>query len=119
MTGLSGIQGSAGIQGVSALAPTAAVESDSKLKDAAKQFEQVLVEQLAQQLEQTAQPADDGSDDGGGGDGGSSAVGGQDAVSTMYTQLLPGALAQGVAHAGGLGLAQQLYDSMKQSQETA
>jgi hypothetical protein len=31
--------------------------------------------------------------------------------------MLPGALANGVTAAGGLGLAQQLYDSMQQRQE--
>jgi Rod binding domain-containing protein len=85
--------------------PAAAVARDPKLWDAAKQFEQVLVEQLTKQLQETAQPAGDEGEDG---DDGKSAVSG------FYSQLLPGALAQGVSDAGGLGLAQQLYDSMAQ-----
>src|SRR5436190_8342878 len=88
------------IQPVTAAAPA---KRDAKLWDAAKQFEQVLVEQLAKQLQETAQPAEGDSDADGGG---------QSAVSGMYTQMLPGALAQGVSDGGGLGLAQQLYDSM-------
>ena len=108
MTELTGIQGVSGVQPVSAASPA---KRDPKLWDAAKQFEQVLVEQLALQLQDTAQPSTDDSGD----DDGDTA--GQDAVSGMYRQKLPGALAQGVSDGGGLGLAQQLYDSMKQTQD--
>src|SRR3954471_20109059 len=96
MTSVGNIQPS-----TTAAAPTS---RDAKLWDAAKQFESVLVEQLAKQMQETAQPAE--SEDGDG----------QSAASGFYTQMLPGALAQGVSDGGGLGLAQQLYDSMKQNE---
>jgi Rod binding domain-containing protein len=88
-------------------AAASAQKRDPKLWDAAKQFESVLVEQLAQQMQQTAQPSDDDSGD----DASTSAADG------VYTQMLPGALARGVSDAGGLGLAQQIYDSMAQKQK--
>jgi Rod binding domain-containing protein len=103
------------IQSTTSVTPVATAPArDSKLWDAAKQFEQVLTEQLAKQLQATAQPSD--GDDSGDDDGADSTTGGQDAVSNMYTQMLPGALAQAVSSGGGLGLAQKLYDSMAQKQ---
>jgi Rod binding domain-containing protein len=114
MAGLENIQPSTAVTPVSPTAPA----RDAKLWDAAKQFEQVLTEQLAKQLQATAQPSDDDSGDD---DSGDSTSGGQDAVSNMYTQMLPGALAQSVSDGGGLGLglAQKLYDSMAQKQGAA
>src|SRR4051795_2860155 len=99
MAGIDNIQSSGAVTPVAATAPA----RDSKLWDAARQFEQVLTEQLAKQLQATAQPSDD--DASGDDDGGNSTTGGQDAVSSMYTQMLPGALAQSVSDGGGLGLA--------------
>jgi Rod binding domain-containing protein len=92
------------VENIQPVTPAAPARRDAKLWDAAKQFEQVLVEQLAKQLQETAQPAEGDGEDGDG----------QTALSGLYTQMLPGALAQGVADGGGLGLAQQLYDSMAQ-----
>jgi len=60
---------------------------------AALAFERQLVEQLAKQLAETAKPA---------GDDASSAAG------NAYLDMLPGALADAVTAAGGLGLAAQL-----------
>src|SRR5919198_751177 len=90
------------VESIQAVTPAAAAasQSDAKLRDAAKQFESVLVEQLAKQLQETAKPADDED--------------GESAASGFYAQLLPGALAQGVSDAGGLGLADQIYRSLKQ-----
>jgi Rod binding domain-containing protein len=73
----------------------------------ALQFEQLLLQQLTQQLDQTTQ---DGSSDGssdGSGDGSS------DGTTQLYSQMLPGAFAQGITDAGGIGLARQLYDSLQ------
>src|SRR4051812_30683362 len=100
------------IQSTTAAAPAASASRDPKLWAAAKQFEQVLTEQLVKQMQATAQPSNDDSGD----DGGDDTTGGQDAVSNMYTQMLPGALSQAVSDGGGLGLAQKLYDSMVQKQ---
>jgi hypothetical protein len=62
------------------------------------QFERLLVQQLTQQLEQTAQPdAQDGGDPAGG----------------AYAQLLPDALTDGVMGAGGLGLARSFTDAQE------
>jgi Rod binding domain-containing protein len=115
MAGIENIQSSSAVTPVSATAPAA---RDAKLWDAAKQFEQVLTEQLAKQLQATAQPSqdDDSGDDDSGDD---STTGAQDAVSNMYTQMLPGALSQAVSAGGGLGLAQKLYDSMAQKQQVS
>jgi len=79
-----------------------------ELYQAALGFEQVLERQLAQALVSTSDSSDtssDGSDtdDTGGG------------VSDMYKQMLPDALAQGMAANGGLGLAPQLYESLKET----
>jgi Rod binding domain-containing protein len=65
----------------------------------ALQFEQLLVEQLTQQLDLTG---------GAGGSDGSSS----DATTSLFAQMLPNALAQGVTGAGGLGLAGELYNSL-------
>ncbi len=75
----------------------------------ALQFEQLLVEQLAQGLQST-----DGSSDGSSGDG--SSDGSSDGTSALYSQMLPGALAQGISGAGGLGLANELYQSLAAAQ---
>jgi Rod binding domain-containing protein len=76
-----------------------------KLYATALQFEQVLVEQLTKELDTSQQ--DDGSSD----DSGNSS----DASTSMASQMLPGAFAQGITDAGGVGLADQLYRSLKAS----
>jgi Rod binding domain-containing protein len=65
----------------------------------ALQFEQLLLQQLTQQLDQTTL---DGSSDGS-----------SDGTTQLYSQMLPGAFAQGITDAGGIGLARQLYDSLQ------
>jgi len=67
----------------------------------ALQFEQLLVTELAQQLQST-----DGSTDG------SSDSSSSDGTTALYQQMLPGALAQGITDAGGIGLAGELYQSL-------
>jgi Rod binding domain-containing protein len=65
-------------------------------------FEQQLTQQLAQSLADSAQAAG-GSDDEDSGD----------ATTSMYKQMLPDAMSQGVTAAGGLGLARVLYDQLR------
>ena len=69
---------------------------------AALGFERMLVEQLAQAMNSTAQPQTDGSDDG------------SDAATTTYKDMLPGALTDGIMAGGGLGLAGQLLPELQQ-----
>ena len=65
----------------------------------ALQFENVLTEQLAQAI---VPAQDDSSDD-------------SDGSTSLYQQMLPQAFSQGVTGAGGLGLADDLYQALKQS----
>ena len=77
-----------------------------KLYSTALAFEKVLVEQLTKEL--------DASKDGGSSDDGSSDDS-SDASTAMAQQMLPGAFAQGITDAGGVGLADQLYRSLKEN----
>jgi Rod binding domain-containing protein len=88
------------IQGVSPVQKT----RDKKTWDAAAQFEKLLVEQLAKQMQATVETDSDSSSDEDGA--------GKSAAAGFYSQLLPGALADGVTAGGGLGLQQRLYDAM-------
>jgi len=77
-------------------------------------FEDVLVNQLAQEMmatvsSSTGSGSDDGSSDGSDGSGGS---GGSDPMSGAYSQLLPQALTSGIMSAGGLGIAQQIATAL-------
>jgi Rod binding domain-containing protein len=77
-----------------------------KLYGSALQFEQMLVQQLAQGLTDATQSdpsSEDGGDSGSGGSGGGLGV---------YKNMLPDALAQSVTSGGGMGLAMSLYQSM-------
>lgn len=106
------------ISGMTPVAPVArpAGVTDQKLWDTATQFENLFVQQLTQQLQDTVQPQDDSSDDSSddSGDDTDTTVGATDATSQYYSQLLPGALADGITAGGGLGLAQQLYTALTQ-----
>ena len=64
-------------------------------------FERMLVSQLTQQLADTTKPS--GDDEGG------------SAATSAYRQMLPGALADAVTAGGGLGLARQIADSLKEA----
>jgi Rod binding domain-containing protein len=73
-------------------------------------FEQMLVQQLAQQMASTA-TGSNGSDGSEGTDGSTdstSGLMGSDPANSMYAQLLPTALSSGIMSAGGMGIAQQL-----------
>jgi Rod binding domain-containing protein len=75
-----------------------------ELFQAALGFEQVLERQLAQALVSTTDSSDSDSD--------SDETSG---ATDMYKQMLPDALAQGMAANGGLGLAPDLYKSLETS----
>jgi hypothetical protein len=77
-------------------------------------FEQVLVNQLAQEMVSSISGSGDtsgGSDATGSGD----ASANSDAASSQYSQLLPGALTSGIMSAGGLGIAAQLATALDPS----
>ena len=83
-------------------------KQDKKAYEAALGFERMLLGELTKSLADTAKPAgSDESDDSGSGDGS------QDAASSMYMQMLPDQLADAVTSAGGLGLAQSFYQTIK------
>jgi Rod binding domain-containing protein len=82
-------------------------KQDKKAYEAALGFERMLLGELTKSLADTAKPA--GSDEGD--DGGD---GTQDAASSMYMQMLPDQLADAVTAAGGLGLAQSYYQTIKE-----
>ncbi len=86
-------------------------------------FEQVLVNELSQELAQTASAPDgssdglDGSSDGSSGDSssgtdGSGGLMGGDPAESTYAQLLPQALTSAVMSGGGTGLAMQIASSL-------
>jgi Rod binding domain-containing protein len=82
--------------------------ADRKTYTAALGFERALVAELTKTMADTAKPVDGG--DGETGDDGQP----QDAAGSMYMQQLPDQLADSVIRNGGLGLARNLYDSMKE-----
>lgn len=69
------------------------------LYGAALGFEQLLVRRIAESLADM-----------------SGSEGGQSAATGVVAQLLPDALAQGVADGGGIGLARELYDSLRRDE---
>jgi Rod binding domain-containing protein len=93
-------------------------KQDKKDYEAALSFERMLLGELTKSLVDTAQPA--GSDDGSGDSSGDTSTDGvdtsgqpQDASTSMYMQMLPDQLADAVTSAGGLGLAQSFYHTLK------
>jgi Rod binding domain-containing protein len=78
-----------------------------KLYGVALSFEQMLTQEIAQALLPAQQDGGEGSSD-----AGDSGDPGGDASTSMVQQLLPTALAQGMTQAGGLGLADQLFQSL-------
>jgi Rod binding domain-containing protein len=83
--------------------------SDKKTYAAALGFERALLGELTKTMADTAKPVD-GSDGADAPDGGSS----QDSSTSMYMDMLPDQLANGLEQGGGLGLARTFYDSMKE-----
>ena len=89
-------------------------KQDKKAYEAALGFERMLLGELTKSLVDTAQPA--GSDDSSGDtstDGVDTSGQPQDASTSMYMQMLPDQLADAVTSAGGLGLAQSFYQTLK------
>jgi Rod binding domain-containing protein len=87
---------------------------DKQTYNAALGFEKTLMDELTKAMAATAQPADDSdssSDDGSGDD--SSSLDQPDAATSMYMQMLPDQLTDGLMQGGGLGLARTFYDAMK------
>jgi Rod binding domain-containing protein len=77
-------------------------KQDRQDYQAALGFERMLIGELTKAMADTAKPDD-------------SAGKGQDAASSMYMQMLPDQLADGIVAGGGLGLAQSFYDSVKEN----
>ena len=75
--------------------------ADKKTYAAALGFERTLMAELTKAMTDTAQPAD--------GDKSST-----DAASSMYLQMLPDQLADSLQQNGGLGVAKNFYDAMKE-----
>jgi Rod binding domain-containing protein len=104
-----------------ATAPTSgAVESAKQAKQVGLAFEQMLVNQLAQQMASTAS-ADGSSPDGSSPDGsspdgsssnGASGLMGSDPASSAYAQMIPSVLTSSIMSAGGTGIAQQVAQSI-------
>jgi Rod binding domain-containing protein len=72
-----------------------------KLYETALGFEQLLVRQLATQLVSSTQDGEGEDGDGGG-------------TSSLYRQMLPDALADGISAGGGTGLARELYRTLSE-----
>jgi Rod binding domain-containing protein len=85
-----------------------------QLYETAVGFEQVLLQQLTQELQATTGgdgSSLDGSD--GSDDSDDSSDDSSDPSTSLMTQLLPDTLAQGLTGSGGIGIARELYDSMR------
>jgi hypothetical protein len=81
-------------------------QADQQRYKTALSFERQLVEQLTQQLADTATSAT-----GSGADGDAPTS----AAASSYQQMMPGILADSVMQSGGLGLARTIAASMKES----
>jgi Rod binding domain-containing protein len=81
--------------------------AQKKNYQAALSFERVLVQQLTKSMVDTTKTDGSGDDSDDSGDAATSAA------TSTYQAMLPDALADGITSAGGLGLAQQIYQGMK------
>ncbi len=105
----------------------AAGPKGEQLYSAALGFEQMLTQELTDQLASTMQGTDssDGSDSSGDSSGGGSDPStdsifpSDDGSTSMYSQMLPQALSDGITQAGGLGIAHQLYLMLAQQSGVA
>jgi Rod binding domain-containing protein len=80
-------------------------KSDQDNYKSALQFERQLVEQLTQSLADTTKAQESGDDDGSS----------SSAATDQYQGMLPGAMADSVMQAGGLGLARTIAENLKGS----
>ena len=76
-------------------------------------FERTLLEQLTKSMAKDMVGMDSSDSDSDSGDGENS---GPSAATSAYTDMLPGTLADSVTSAGGLGLAHDLWLSMRSAQ---
>jgi Rod binding domain-containing protein len=83
----------------------AGTSADRKQYSAALGFERTLVNELTKAMVETAKPGDSEGEDGQP----------KDAASSMYLQMLPDQLADSLTAGGGIGLARNFYDRMKES----
>ena len=103
------------MSGLDALATTAPASLPADVRQAGKQAEQTYRAALAFErtlLEQLTKTMSKGTL-AGGGDGEEGEDGGASAATSAYRDMLPGTLADAVASAGGLGLAHDLWLSMR------
>jgi Rod binding domain-containing protein len=97
----------------------AAGAKGEQLYSAALGFEQMLTQELTNQLASQMQGTDgsdssDGSNDSSDDPSNQSIFPSDDSSSSMYGQMLPQALSDGITQAGGLGIAHQLYVMLAQ-----
>ncbi|HEX4521688.1 MAG TPA: hypothetical protein VH063_19085 [Gaiellaceae bacterium] len=83
-----------------------------QLYETALSFEQVMLSQLTQAMSATTgmDGSDDSSDDSD--DSSDDSTDATDSTSSAMMQMLPGALSQTMTSAGGVGIADELYQSM-------
>ena len=109
---MSDISGISSVTGAGAAIPadvrTAGKDSE-QLYRVALGFERTLLEQLTKSMSKDMVGMDSGSGDDAEGSGASAAT-------SAYTDMLPGQLADTVTNAGGVGLAHDLWLSMRSAQ---
>ena len=106
---MSDISGLASVTGAGAALPADVRKAGKDGEDtyrAALGFERTLLEQLTKTMTKDM-AGGEGGDDSGDGDSGASAA------TSAYNDMLPGTLADAVTNAGGLGLAHDLYRTMR------
>jgi Rod binding domain-containing protein len=111
---VSDISGIASVTGAGVAIPAdvrKAGEDGEQLYRVALGFERTLVEQLTKSMSKDMVGMDAGDESGDG-----SEDSGGSAATSAYTDMLPGTLADSVTSSGGLGLAHDLWLSMRSTQ---
>jgi len=112
---VSDISGISSVTGAGAAIPSDVRKTgkdSEQLYRVALGFERTLLEQLTKSMSKDMVGMDSGSgDDAGDGEGS-----GASAATSAYTDMLPGQLADSVTNAGGVGLAHDLWLSMRSAQ---
>ena len=109
---MSDISGLSSVTGAGVAIPAdvrKAGEDSEQLYRVALGFERTLMEQLTKSMSKDMVGMDAGDSEDGQESGGSAAT-------SAYTDMLPGTLADSVTNAGGLGLAHDLWLSMRSAQ---
>ena len=109
---MSDISGLASVTGAGTALPADVRKAGKQGEDtyrAALGFERTLLEQLTKSMSKDMAGGEGGDDGSGEGDGDS----GASAATSAYNDMLPGTLADAVTNAGGLGLAHDLFLSMR------